>query len=156
MTGEKGPRKPRKGTGKAGLNPPEDQGEAEVIALAGLPVAGERAAVILGLKLTGQWHRRSASSLAAQWRTDDDYVRQLAAQVDAALEQLAGKEPPRRLVMHQLLLALTECDQIGDPSKRVAARAKVCSEISKVTGLVKGTTISLGAPPPPLTDGALR
>lgn len=148
---------PRKGPARTPARDPEDTGDTEVIALAGLPVAGERAATILGLKISGQWHRRSASSLAAQWRTDDDYVRQLAAQVDAALEQLAGKEPTKRLVMHQLLLALTECDQITDAAKRVASRAKVCAEIAKVTGLVKATTLNLGgAPPPPLTDGALR
>lgn len=142
---------------KAEKAPPKGtSGEVKSLPVPGLPLAGERAAAILGMKIAGHWHRGSASSMAAQWCITEQAVGQLAAQVDAALEQLAGKEPPRRLVMHQLLLALTECDQIPDPSKRVAARAKVCSEISKVTGLVKGTTISLGAPPPPLTDGALR
>lgn len=132
------------------------ESEAELISLPGLPVAGEKAATILGLKLTGQWHHRSAASLAAQWNTSDTWVRQVSERVDAALEQLSGKEPPRRLVIHQLLLALSECDQIADPAKRVAARAKVCGEIAKVTGLVKGTTFAFGGPPPPLSDEALR
>lgn len=137
--------------------PKEISGEVKSLPVPGLPLAGERAAAILGMKIAGHWHRGSASSLAAQWCITEQAVGQLAAQVDAALEQLAGKEPARRLVMHQLLLALSECDQIGDPAKRVAARAKVCAEISKVTGLVKATTLNLGgAPPPPLTDGALR
>lgn len=129
---------------------------AEVISLPGLPLTGEQAAAVLGLKLTGQWHHRTATSLAAQWGTSDTWVRQLAVRVDEALEQLAGREPTRRLVMHQLLLALSEVDQITDAAKRVAARVKVCGEIAKVTGLVKGATFTLGGPPPPLTDEALR
>jgi len=125
------------------------RGEGEAVPLAGLPLAGERAATVLGLKLTGLWHRGSCDSLAAQWGVTGEAVRLVAVQVDAALAALAGKEPPRRLVMHQLLLALSEVDQIADPSKRVAARRAVAAEIAKVNGLVpKGTTtINLpGAP----------
>ena len=124
-------------------------GDVEVMPVPGLPLAGQKAATVLGLKLTGQWSRRSAPTLAGQWQVTTEAVCQVAAQVDAALEALAGKEPPRRLVMHQLLLALSEVDQIADPSKRVAARRAVAAEIAKVNGLVpKGTTtINLpGAP----------
>lgn len=146
--------KPRKAEQKADAGEPKE--EAVAVPLAGLPVAGERAATILGMKLAGIWHRGSCRSLGAQWGITGEAVGQLAAGVDQVLEQLAGKEPTKRLVMHQLLLALSECDQILDPAKRSAARVKVCAEISKVTGLVKGTTIQLPGPPPPLTDGALK
>lgn len=136
---------------------PPPEGVAEVIPLAGLPLAGERAAAILGLKLTGQWHRHSASTLAAQWGAKTDLVYQLAIQVDETLEKLTGKEPSRKLVLHQLLLALSEVDQISDLPKRVAARVKVAAEIAKVTGLVtKGFPFpGQGEPPPPLTKEAL-
>lgn len=148
--------KPRRRPQEAQKAPTEGRDKAEVVPLAGLPVAGERAATILGLKLTGQWDRYSAGSLGARWGTDGEWVRTIAAQVDEALEQLAGKEPPKRLVMHQLLLALSECDQIPDPAKRVAARAKVCAEIAKVTGLVKSPTLQLPGAPPAVTAAALR
>lgn len=148
--------RPRKAANKP--TPPREEpgSEAEVIALAGLPVAGEKAALVLGMKLTGQWTYTSASSLARRWNTSDNWVRQLAARVDEALEQLAGKEPARRLVMHQLLLALSEVDQIADAAKRVAARAKVCAEIAKVTGLVKGNAFQLPSLPTPLSDQLLE
>lgn len=147
----------RKAANKAEPPHPETGGEAEVVALPGLPVSGGKAAAILGLKLTGQWHHRSASILAHQWRTSDDWVRQLSVRVDEALQQLHDKQPARRLVVHQLLVALTELSLVTDAAKRIALRVKVASELAKVTGLVKPTVLKLGGePPPPLTDDALK
>lgn len=129
--------------------------EAQIIA--GLPFDSEKAATILGLKITGQWTRTSYRSLAAQWGITGEAVSQLAAKIDAGLQQLHDKQPARRLVVHQLLVALTELSLVTDAAKRIALRVKVASELAKVTGLVKPTVLKLGGePPPPLTDDALK
>lgn len=145
--------KPGKAQQKAA---PGESKEVSTTSLVGLPLAGERAATILGLKLTGLWARGSCTSLGAQWGITGEAVGQLAAQVDAVLEQLAGEGAHRRLVIHQLLLALSECDKINDPAKRVAARVKVAAELAKVTGLVKGIFGSSAAAAAGFTSEALK
>lgn len=127
-------------------------------ALAGLPFASEKAAVVLGLKVTGQWTKTTRRDLAAQWSCTPENVDKVAAAVDAFLLRLAGEEPTRRLVVHQLLLALRELNDVTDHAKRIALRVKVASELAKVTGLVKSTVLRLGGdgPPPALTDDLLK
>lgn len=122
----------------------------------GLPFASEKAATVLGLKVSGLWTRHSRRDLSAQWGCSPEAVDQVAVKVDAILQHLAGSEPTRKLVVHQLLLALRELDQVHDPAKRIALRVKVVSELSKVTGLVKTVLHSLpGAAPQALTDQLL-
>lgn len=130
--------------------------EAQIIA--GLPFDSEKAATILGLKITGQWTRTSYRSLAAQWGITGEAVSQLAAKIDAGLQQLHDKQPARRLVVHQLLVALTELSQVTDAAKRIALRVKVASELAKVTGLIKFNLPpgSNAGVPPALTDDALK
>lgn len=140
----------------ANLSPGQDEATAEIVPLPGLPVVGARAAVVLGLKLTGQWNRRTASTLAAQWAISSEAVYQTAAEVDAHLDALMGKEPARRLVVHQLLLALRECDQVVDPAKRIAARKSVTAELSKVMGVVTKGPMFMLSNPGPLSAADLR
>lgn len=132
----------------AGANPVPTEAEvlADMSPMAGLDVTGDRQAVVLGLKLAGRWHRRSASTLARQWGTSSDLVHQVAAEVDRALEAITSQQPARKLVLHQLLLALRECDLIDDIAKRIASRVKVAAEISRVCGLAPKTP--LYGPPP--------
>lgn len=128
-------------------------------ALAGLPFASEKAATVLGLKVTGQWTRTTRRDLSAQWACTPENVDRVAAAVDAFLLHLAGEEPTRRLVVHQLLLALRELNEITDATKRVALRVRVAGELAKVTGLVKSAVLQMaaeGGPPPALTDDALK
>ena len=125
--------------------------------LAGLPFASEKAATVLGLKITGQWTRTTRRDLSSQWACTPENVDKVASAVDEFLVTLAGKEPTRRLVVHQLLLALRELNEVTDPTKRIALRVKVASELAKVTGLVKSTVLQMGGGlPPPLTDDALK
>ena len=127
-------------------------------ALAGLPFASEKAAFVLGLKITGQWTRTTRRDLSAQWACTPENVDKVAAAVDEFLLRLAGEEPTRRLVVHQLLLALRELNDVNDAAKRIALRVKVASELAKVTGLVKSTVLQMagGGPPPALTDDLLK
>lgn len=127
-------------------------------ALAGLPFASEKAATVLGLKVTGQWTRTTRRDLSAQWACTPENVDKVAAAVDAFLLHLAGEEPTRRLVVHQLLLALRELNEITDATKRVALRVRVAGELAKVTGLVKSAVLQMTAEgaPPALTDDALK
>lgn len=151
--------KPTKKDGESPLSSTEAQiSSTEAQIIAGLPFDSEKAATILGLKITGQWTRTSYRSLAAQWGITGEAVSQLAAKIDAGLQQLHDKQPARRLVVHQLLLALRELNNVTDHAKRIALRVKVASELAKVTGLVKSTVLQMGGGglPPPLTDDALK
>lgn len=107
--------------------------------LVGLPFDSEKAATILGLKVSGQWTRTTYRSLAAQWGVTPEAVGQVATKVDAVLHQLHADNPARRLVVHQLIHALVEVETIPDPVKRIPIRVKVVAELSRVTGLVKST-----------------
>ncbi|MBK9073248.1 MAG: hypothetical protein IPL79_19945 [Myxococcales bacterium] len=103
----------------------------------GLPFVSEKAATVLGLKLSGQWTPDHVPDLAARWGCTPEAVGQVATKVDAVLHQLHADNPARRLAIHQLLHALVEVETILDPAKRIPLRVKVVAELSKVTGLVK-------------------
>lgn len=105
--------------------------------IVGLPFDSEKAATILGLKVSGQWTRTTYRSLAARWGVTPEAVGQVATKVDAVLHQLHADNPARRLAIHQLLHALVEVETILDPAKRIPLRVKIVAELSKVTGLVK-------------------
>ena len=117
--------------------PAPEIGEARPIA--GIPLASEKAAYILGLKLSGVWNSNHRNKLAAEWGCTPDGVDKVAEKVNAVLARIIGDDPTRRLVVSQLLLALREVETVADPAKRIPLRVKVVAELSKVTGLVKSS-----------------
>lgn len=137
--------------------PPQRADEAPPTAVVpGLPLEGEKAAEVLGLMLTGQWTKHTRQSLAARWGVTPEAVDKVSDRVGSLLKALTADEPTKRLVMHQLLLALRELDGVKDDAKRIALRVKVCAEIAKVTGLVKGNAFQLPSLPAPLSDQLLE
>jgi hypothetical protein len=130
--------------------------QEHAVLIPGVQFASERHAAIMGLKLAGLWHRGSCVSLAAQWGTTGEAVGIMADKVDQVLEQLVSKDPTRRLVLHQLLLALSEANQIEDVGKRVFARVRVVGELAKVTGLVKNGATFIAGGFPSLSDESLQ
>jgi hypothetical protein len=125
---------------EAGSKREEATQSADISAvIVGLPFDSEKAATILGLKVSGQWTRTTYRSLAARWGVTPEAVGQTAAKVDAVLQQLHADNPARRLAIHQLLHALVEVETVLDPAKRIPLRVKIVAELSKVTGIVKST-----------------
>jgi hypothetical protein len=125
--------KPRKNAGGTGA----EAEDARVIP--GLPVASEKAAIVLGLKLAGVWTPGHRRIMAAQWGCTPEAVDQVSEKVDAVLARIIGDDPTRRLVVSQLLLALREVETVADPAKRIPLRVKVVAELAKVTGIVKSS-----------------
>lgn len=123
--------KPRKNAGSTGTE------SEDVRAIPGLPLVSEKAAIVLGLKLAGVWTPGHRRTMAAQWGCTPEAVDQVSEKVDTVLARIVGDDPTRRLVIHQLLLALREVELVADPAKRIPLRVKVVAELSKVTGLVK-------------------
>jgi hypothetical protein len=125
--------------------------------IAGIPLASEKAAYILGLKLAGVWNSNHRNKLAVAWGCTPDGVDKVAEKVNAVLARIIGDDPTRRLVVSQLLLALREVEQVADPARRIPLRVKIVAELSKVTGIVKATLVNLPglSPPPPLSDDLL-